>query len=362
MAGKLTLELVNSQLKSANIRVRVCTVSGKNTLFLRATLPPRPGSDRGDTPYQQRIALGAYNTDAGLRYAKAEALRLAGLLDSHQFNWESYLPQQEDEPSPEQQSCLDWVKKFEEEFWARGDRLPVTWKDYRKVFKHLPENEPLTFDLAKGLIIGTKANTKSRERYTDKLASLCEFAGIENASDLRRYRGTYSQRGKDTPLIIPSYQEIFDSLEGFTSDRWRLAFCFQAAFGLRNHEIYHLSFDKMDKGLLVVGKNTKTGWRVVPSCHPEWVDNWGLKEAIADDLPQSSLTDNDELGRQVWKAYKRAGVKFPPYSLRHRFACDCAIQNKPLALAANVMGHSVITHTKIYHAYLPQNDLISAWK
>lgn len=112
MAGKLTLELVDSQLKSANIRVRVCTVSGKNTLFLRATLPPRPGSDRGDTPYQQRIALGAYNTDAGLRYAKAEALRLAGLLDSHQFNWESYLPQQEDEPSPEQQSCLDWVKNL----------------------------------------------------------------------------------------------------------------------------------------------------------------------------------------------------------------------------------------------------------
>ena len=356
--AKLTIESINAQLKAAKIRVKINTLPGKNTLFLRATLPPKPGCNR-DSPYQQRIALGVYNNDVGLRYAKGEAIKLAGLLDTYQFSWETYKPELSKQPS--RKTCKDWIQEFEDDFWARGDRTVTTWKDYRKVFKKLPGDKPLTLELGKEIILATEANTKNRERTTDKIASLCEFAKIENAKDLRKYRGIYSQKGKGTPLIIPSYEEIFNCLPGFHTEQWRNAFCLQAAFGLRNHEIYHVSLEKIDEGLLEVGDGTKTGYRVVPTCHPDWIGMWNIKEILPQDLPQSTATENEELGRLVWKAYDRAGVPFPPYSLRHRFACDCACQGRPLALAAKIMGHSVDVHTKIYHAFLGEKDLLNAW-
>jgi integrase len=358
--NKLTIESINQELKAAKIRIRICTVKEGNTLFLRGTLPPKPGSGKVGA-YQQRVSLGVFASEVGLQFAKGEAIRLAGLLDTYRFSWESYLPDIFNDSTSQLKKCGEWIKLFEEDFWQTGTRCRVTWKDYRKVFKKLPANELLVYDLAKKIILDTKPNTKSRERTTDKIASLCEFAEIPDASNLRRYRGCYSQRGKDTPIVVPAYQEILDCVDHFHNDWWRNAFCLQAAYGLRNHEIYHLNFDKMHQGLLIVNKNTKTGWRVVPSCHPEWVEKWGLKKLTPADMPQSTLTDNDLLGRQVWKAYKRSKVPFSPYALRHRFACDCALQNKPVALAAKVMGHSLETHTKIYHAFLSQDDLLSAW-
>ena len=360
---KLTIESINAQLKAANVRVRISKISGdRSTLTLRATLPPKPGSDR-DKPYQQRISLNTYDTESGLKYAKAEALKLAGLLDSHQFDWKSYKPELfQDKPEKiVGKPCREWIKNFEQDFFDRGDRIFTTWKDYRKAFKLLPGDQPLTLDLAKETILITEPNTKSRERATDKIVALCLFAGIENAEILRKYRGNYSTKGKQKPLIIPTYREILDCLPGFFTDEWRNAFCLQAAFGLRNHEIYHVRFDKIDKGLLIVGEQTKTGYRIVPTCHPEWVAQWRLTNILPQDLPQSDAELNEDLGRLVWKAYKRAGVPFPPYALRHRFACDCAIQGKPLSLVVRAMGHSIAVHSKIYHAFMNESDMLAGW-
>ena len=106
---------------------------------------------------------------------------MAGLLDTFRFSWESYLPDVFDLTTTQHKKCGEWVKLFEQDFWETGTRCRVTWKDYRKVFKKLPFNEILTYDLAKTIILDTKPNTKTRERTTDKLASLCEFAEIPDA-------------------------------------------------------------------------------------------------------------------------------------------------------------------------------------
>lgn len=106
---------------------------------------------------------------------------------------------------------------------------------------------------------------------------------------------------------------------------------------------------------------TKTGYRVVPTCHSDWIDRWNLSDILPQDLPQSTAIANEDLGRLVWKAYRRAGVPFSPYSLRHRFALDCAIQNKPLSLVVKAMGHSIAVHSKIYHAFLTEADMLAGW-
>jgi len=73
--GKLSQ--ANGRLRAANVGV---TIRQKgNHLYLRATLPPRPGSDRVQ-PFQQRIALGYHANPAGLKLAE-EARKIGALLD-----------------------------------------------------------------------------------------------------------------------------------------------------------------------------------------------------------------------------------------------------------------------------------------
>lgn len=64
------LKQVNVRLKSARIGVTVFR-KGKR-LYLRATLPPKPGVDR-DRPYQQDVSLGIYASDEGIKQFEIEA-------------------------------------------------------------------------------------------------------------------------------------------------------------------------------------------------------------------------------------------------------------------------------------------------
>ncbi|MEH2270409.1 MAG: hypothetical protein V7K68_18660 [Nostoc sp.] len=67
---KLTIEVINDRLKNALIGVRV--EARGDRLLLRATLPPKPGSNK-TKPHQQYLALGIYANPAGLQRAEAEA-------------------------------------------------------------------------------------------------------------------------------------------------------------------------------------------------------------------------------------------------------------------------------------------------
>ncbi|MEH2156484.1 hypothetical protein [Nostoc sp.] len=67
---KLTIEVINDRLKKALIGVRV--EARGDRLSLRATLPPKPGSNK-TKPYQQYLALGICANPAGLQRAEAEA-------------------------------------------------------------------------------------------------------------------------------------------------------------------------------------------------------------------------------------------------------------------------------------------------
>jgi len=154
-----SVESINAQLKALKIGVQVWQRGDR--LWLRATLPPKPGSGKVK-PYQQGIALGIYANSSGLKRARAEALTVGGLLACKQFSWEPYLTPEETAPK----LVRDWVKEFEEDYWARGDRKPVTWdKEYRLTFARLDPDEVLSRELILKAITSTKPDTRTRKRF-----------------------------------------------------------------------------------------------------------------------------------------------------------------------------------------------------
>ncbi|MGK7913299.1 MAG: hypothetical protein AB4050_17740 [Synechococcus sp.] len=112
------LNQANGRLKVSHVRVRI--QQRNQRLYLRATLPPKPNSIR-KKPYRQEIALGAKTTVAGVKYAEAEARKLAALLDCREFSWEPYITEEVGGRTVE-----SWVEKFEVDYFTRRSRTPKT--------------------------------------------------------------------------------------------------------------------------------------------------------------------------------------------------------------------------------------------
>jgi hypothetical protein len=135
------LSQLNAQLKTLDIGVRIRLHGDK--LYLRATLPPKPGS-RQITDYQQEISLDIRANLAGFKLAKLEALSVWMALESGEFDWRPYLKRR----AVKQKLVRDWVKEFEADYFDRRERNPkseTTYdKDYRLTFNRLAPDVPLT--------------------------------------------------------------------------------------------------------------------------------------------------------------------------------------------------------------------------
>lgn len=114
------LNQANGRLKSGKVGIKI---EAKGTmLYLRSTLPPKPGSDKAK-PYQQRIAIGIHANLASVSLAEQEAKKVGYLLDAGLFTWEPYLKQQPDVAN----TVAEWVTKFEQTISA-GDRVTLSLK------------------------------------------------------------------------------------------------------------------------------------------------------------------------------------------------------------------------------------------
>lgn len=101
-----TLEAVNQRLKEGRVKVSVEQIGGM--LALRATLPPKPGSDR-PKPYRQRIFLKLPANPEGFRRAEGEARLLGSRLVAGRFDWTAYMPI---EKTPQGKPIAQWIKEF----------------------------------------------------------------------------------------------------------------------------------------------------------------------------------------------------------------------------------------------------------
>ncbi|KAM3092711.1 site-specific integrase [Phormidesmis sp. 146-12] len=330
----------NGRLKSANIRVRIERVGSK--LYLRASLPPRPDSNRVK-PHQQRIPLGINATPSGLKRAEEEARLVATLVDRQQFDWLLYVKK----PHTEAETIADWIQRFEQDYFQRRARTPkseTTWEtEYLQVFRQLPSDRSLTSDLLKSHILSKASDTRARKRAEMVCTALGKFAGLE--ADFKSLRGNYSSSSVE-PRDLPSDAAIVQHRCLIPSDSWRWVYGVMAAYGLRNHEVFHLDFSRMP--ILTIMDATKTGPRRVYPIYPEWVDEWNLANA---NIPVCTGKTNRDLGSRVTKAFTRYKIPFTPYDLRHCWAVR-SIDFLPVELAAQQMGHSLSVHSRIYHAWI----------
>lgn len=341
---------INQRLADALMGVRIEQLG--NNLYLRATLPPKPTSDKSK-PYQQRIALGIKANKKGIKRAEAEAYKLAGLLACRDFKWEIYL--QDSPDSPPVRYVKDLIEVFETYYFEtrqRSDKTETTWKvEYLQIFKRLPQDELLTKEAILQVVRDTKPDTRSRKRVCMSLQALAQFAGLNNIN-LNPYKGKYSPK-KATPRDLPDDLTIAKNFYEIKDEAWRWVYGMLATYGLRNHEVFRLDLNAIAKGdyIVNVGENSKTGSRRVWPCYPEWFSEFNLQEVK---LPRCNLDrPNADVGHVVTVWFKRH-LPFAAYNLRHCWAVRTLEFGLDISLAAQQMGHSNQVHSELYHHWISE--------
>jgi integrase len=340
------LDEVNQRLKAAKLGIRVAQRGDR--LSLRATLPPRPGSDK-TKPYQQYLSLGIYANPAGFKRAEAEAHKVATLLAVGKFDWSEYLEEitEESKPIPIHQ----WIEKLETDYFAeraRTAKTEGTWdKEYFRILKKLPD-KPLTTELLTELIYSTSADTRVRRRTCYAAKALARVAGLD--LDITRLIGDYSPQ-KVTPRDLPSDELIAEWRDRIPNPAWQWAYGMMATYGLRNHEIFCLELDslKQSPGIVSVTDEAKRDAHRVWPCYPEWWDRWKLWDVK---LPNVTGKNNSDLGHRIYVQLKRYGMPFNPYDLRHAWAVRTIYFGWDVSLAAAQMGHTVAVHCSVYHRWI----------
>ncbi len=207
----------------------------------------------------------------------------------------------------------------------------------------------------------TKANSRSRQIYCQEFRRLAEFAKIE--VDLSPYVGSYSP--KSAKQDIPTDEEIAAAIDRIQNPQWRWIAGMMATFGLRDHECWLCSVEWRERSgkapllLVRVEGETKTGAREVLPFHPEWVDRWKLNEVQRPQVTMKWLKDYSD---RCSKAFKREGVGFTPYTLRHAWCIRASVFYRlPLPVAAAMAGHSPSVHLATYNRWISAAQHQSAY-
>jgi len=342
------LKQVNLRLEAANTRPRIERKG--DSLYLRATLPPKPNSDR-TSPYQQHLSLKVKANPEGLKRAEAKAKKVGAALDLKEFDWVDYL---EIKPKINNQTAGDWIAAFKADYFEHHERTPTTEGTFRNGYhaflKRLPQNQVLTGQVLELVIKASKLNSYSRAKICKAFKRFGAFAGIDVSFIDKKLRGTYSPN-RPAPRELPPDELIVEAFRKIPNPKWRRVYGLIATYGLRPHEVFHLDTENLEQGgyLLKVLENTKTGYREVHPLHPEWVDQFGLRQK---QLPSIKCQTNRDFGRRVGSTFRRYRLPFPSYHLRHCYATRCIRFKVEVSLAARWMGHSVAMHTNVYQAHL----------
>ncbi|MBW4694665.1 MAG: site-specific integrase [Lyngbya sp. HA4199-MV5] len=335
----------NGRLKASKSR---CSIERRGgTLWLRGTLPPKPGAVQSE-PYRQKLALGVKATVAGLQHAEKQARRLSLSLDDGSFQWSDWL-----EADTNLGTVGYWVERLEANYWqrrAKSLKALETWQsNYARVFVKLPSDQQLTEQVLRDAIDATAPDSQPRRRTVQALAKLAKLAGLEvNLSELT---GNYSARSVN-PRSLPTDATIAAVRDGIVNPGWRWVLGMIACYGLRLHEVFHT--DLTDFPLLRITEDTKTGARFVYPLYPEWAIAWELGDRVLPALRVLGTAGNTKLGAKVSGFFNEKGLPFRPYDLRHCYARRCFEFDLGVDLGAQLMGHSPEVHKQTYRAWIDE--------
>lgn len=345
--GKLTLDAINARLKAAQVGVSVRQKG--NRLYLRATLPPKPGSTKKH-PHQQDVSLKIYANPAGLERAEAEARKLGAMLACKEFAWDKYLANTE-VPSAKL-STEQWVERFKKHYMNTHSLKERTWREHWwEIYKRLPQDEPLSTRAMIAVALNTEKDTRNRKQTCQKLQKLADFASLN--VNLNQYSGNYSstktqRREVPTDSIIAEWRDRIPYLS------WQWVYGMLAAYGLRPHEAFFCEFVEADPNRALLVLEGKTDSRKVFPLYLEWVEKWQLWNI---QKPEVNCHDYKDYGMRACRQFKRYNVPFTPYDLRHAYAIRASVVFRfPVAVAAALMGHSPTVHWNQYNRWISEDQ------
>ncbi|AHJ30379.1 Integrase [Nodularia spumigena CCY9414] len=374
----LELEQVNLRLKSAKAKVTVRASNG--SLQLRATLPIKPGDKdiRGTGKKQYNLSLNIPANLDGLKTAEEEAYELGKLIARKSFEWnDKYLG---NEAIKKQFKTIgELLAQFEEEYFKTHQR---TTKSEHTFFYYFSRTKRFTNaqDLAspENLISSIEKIEKEWAKYNAAraISAFCQTFKIE--IDL----SNYSKMPDNNPRNIPSDAEIITGttkFEDYLNNRgnqvnqnvkdswqlWRWTYGMLAVFGLRPRELFinpnidwWLSQENTDL-TWKVHKDCKTGEREALPLYKQWILEFDLRnhkylEMLATAISKKDHTNHAEmtaLTQRVSWWFRKIGLNFKPYDLRHAWAIRAHILGIPIKAAADNLGHSVEVHTETYQRW-----------
>jgi len=361
------IDQVNARLKAARLGLQI--ERRGQTLNLRGTLPPRPGSHRLRN-HQQRIPLGLPATKAGLKQIEQEAKVIAARLIERRFDWRHYL--QPGGAVLGSQDLSQHIEAFHQYFLTTrcsettATSVHTTWeKAYAPYLRQLQARCDATpaLSLAEAIyatVQATTADSRSRQVCCTALAAFAEFCQIDLPVDLKQYWGRYGG-SRTQKRDLPRDDEIVAWFERIPNPAWRFVYGIMACYGLRNHEVFFCDYSALEQGepeaIIAVAATTKTGFHEVWPFPPQWVEQFGLRAvqlpSIQTDLSRTSL---QRIGQQVTTQFRRYGVPFSPYDLRHAWAVRTILMGLPDTVAARMMGHSVAIHNRTYQRWITRRD------
>lgn len=245
------------------------------------------------------------------------------------------------------------IEAFKADKFAQGISETTWHGDYWKILKRLPPADPATVAALHAVVTGTTAHTKTRQRACFVAAAIAQFLGLDY--DPSRYRGRYSPR-RPQPRNIPSDEVITAYWQTLSNPGWAWVFGMMAAYGLRNHEPFHVDLEQIQANPTAWVLGGKTGARRVRPLHPEWYERFWLFDP---QLPKRVNVDrsNSALGHSAI-SYFRDLPNPPPfrlYSLRHAYAIRGYRYGLNDKAMARMMGHSRQVHESIYQLWIDES-------
>ncbi len=380
MRAKVLTELsqLNLRLKYAKTKVTIRESNG--SLQLRATLPIKPGDQdiKGTGRKQYNISLNIPANLDGLKTAEEEAYELGKLIARKTFVWnDKYLGNEavkKDLPT-----IGELLDKFEQEYFKTHKR---TTKSEHTFFYYYSRTKrftnPQDLATAENLISAIEKIDKEWARYNAARAISAFSMTFKIAIDL----SLYSKMPENNSRNIPSDEEIITGIikfEDYLNNRgkqvnqnvkdswqlWRWTYGMLSVFGLRPRELFinpdidwWLSKENVDL-TWKVHKDCKTGERQALPLHKQWIEEFDLRnpkylEMLADTISKKDKNNHAEitaLTQRVSWWFRKIGLDFKPYDLRHAWAIRAHILGIPIKAAADNLGHSVQVHTQTYQRW-----------
>jgi integrase len=380
MRTKLGLELeqVNLRLKSAKARVTLRESNG--SLQLRATLPIKPGDKdtNGTGRKQYNLSLNIPANLDGLKTAEEEAYELGKLIARHTFEWnDKYLGNEA--IKKEFKTIGELLEQFEGEYFKTHKRTTKSEHTFFYYFSRTKRfTNPQDLATAENLISSIEQIDKEWAKYnaTRAISAFCTTFKIE--IDLSKYSKMPENNSRNIPTDMEISEGIIkfadylsnrgNQVNGNVKDSWQLwrwTYGMLAVFGLRPRELFvnpdidwWLSKENADL-TWKVHKDCKTGERQALPLYRQWIEDFDLKnpqylEMLATAIAKKDNTNHAEitaLTQRVSWWFRKIGLDFKPYDLRHAWAIRAHIIGIPIKAAADNLGHSVQVHTQTYQRW-----------